>query len=46
LKPDPEGYLLAARTLGVEPAQCLVIGDRLDADGAAAQAAGMAFQHI
>jgi putative hydrolase of the HAD superfamily len=46
LKPDPDGYLLAARTLGVEPAQCLVIGDRVDADGAAAKAAGMAFHLI
>lgn len=46
LKPDPEGYRLAAQSLGVAPAECLVIGDRSDADGAAAQAAGMAFQHI
>lgn len=42
LKPDPEGYLTAARRLGVEPARCLVIGDRDDADGAAARSAGMA----
>ncbi len=41
LKPDPEGYLSAARRLGVEPERCLVIGDRDDADGAAARAAGM-----
>lgn len=41
LKPDPEGYLSAARRLGVEPKRCLVIGDRDDADGAAARAAGM-----
>ena len=41
LKPDPEGYLLAAARLGVEPARCLVIGDRDDADGEAARAAGM-----
>lgn len=46
LKPDPQGYLLAAQALGVAPAECLVIGDREDADGAAAQAAGMAFQLI
>ena len=26
-KPDPEGYLLAARQLGVDPAQCVVIED-------------------
>ena len=41
LKPDPEGYLSAAQRLGVEPARCLVIGDRDDADGAAARSAGM-----
>jgi len=46
LKPDPEGYLLAASALGVEPAHCLVIGDRDDADGAAARAAGMAVHII
>ena len=42
LKPHPEGYLSAAKQLGVEPERCLVIGDRDDADGAAARAAGMA----
>ena len=43
LKPDPEGYVSAAARLGVEPALCLVIGDRDDADGQAARAAGMGF---
>src|SRR3989338_3867048 len=28
-KPDPEGYLLAAKKLGVAPAECLVIEDSL-----------------
>jgi putative hydrolase of the HAD superfamily len=46
LKPHPEGYLLAAAGLGVEPSRCLVIGDRDDADGAAARAAGMAVHII
>jgi HAD superfamily hydrolase (TIGR01509 family) len=41
LKPDPEGYLSAASRLAIDPARCLVIGDRDDADGAAARAAGM-----
>jgi len=41
LKPDPEGYLSAAQRLGIDPARCLVIGDRDDADGGAARAAGM-----
>ncbi len=44
LKPDPEGYLRAAEVLGVSPPKCLVIGDRDDADGAAARAAGMQFR--
>ena len=46
LKPHPEGYLLAARALGVEPPRCLVIGDRDDADGSAARSAGMAFRLV
>lgn len=46
LKPHPEGYLKAAEQLGVAPAQCLVVGDRKDADGAAAEAAGMDFHHV
>jgi FMN phosphatase YigB (HAD superfamily) len=46
LKPDPDGYLRAASGLGVPPPRCLVIGDRDDADGAAARAAGMAFRRI
>jgi HAD superfamily hydrolase (TIGR01509 family) len=46
LKPDPEGYLSAAARLGVAPDACLVIGDRDDADGAAARAAGMAVHII
>jgi FMN phosphatase YigB (HAD superfamily) len=46
LKPDPEGYLLAAQLLDVAPAACLVIGDRDDADGAAARAAKMAFRLV
>ncbi len=46
LKPSPQGYLLAADVLGVEPSRCLVIGDREDADGAAAAAAGMEFRLV
>lgn len=46
LKPSPEGYLLACEQLGVEPSRCLVIGDRDDADGRAAQSANMAFLNI
>ncbi len=46
LKPSPEGLLLAAAGLGAEPKRCLVVGDRTDADGAAAAAAGMEFRLI
>jgi FMN phosphatase YigB (HAD superfamily) len=38
--------LRAAERLGVPAAHCLVLGDRLDADALAAQAAGMAFRRI
>jgi beta-phosphoglucomutase-like phosphatase (HAD superfamily) len=38
--------LRAAAALEVEPSACLVIGDRDDADGEAARAAGMAFRRI
>lgn len=44
LKPHPAGYLRAAEVLGVAPKHCLVIGDRDDADGLAAENAGMAFR--
>lgn len=46
LKPAPDGYLLAARMLEIPAEQCLVIGDRDDTDGQAAQAAGMEFLHV
>ena len=46
LKPAPDGLLLAARALDVAPEDCLVLGDRADADGDAARAAGMGFRLI
>jgi FMN phosphatase YigB (HAD superfamily) len=46
LKPWPDGLLLAADRLGVKPRECLVLGDRPDADGEAARRAGMGFLHI
>lgn len=46
LKPAPDGYLLAASRLGIPPEQCLVIGDRTDADGLAAERAQMGFRLI
>jgi HAD superfamily hydrolase (TIGR01549 family) len=46
LKPNPDGYERAARQLVVAADRCLVLGDRDDADGAAARALGMAFERI
>lgn len=46
IKPSPDGYLRAAARLGVRPEQCLVIGDREDADGLAARKANMRFRLI
>jgi FMN phosphatase YigB (HAD superfamily) len=46
LKPTGNGFFLAANQIGIGPEQCLVIGDRVDADGEAAHRAGMAFCHI
>ena len=39
-KPDPEGFLLAAKRLGVEPRSCVIIEDAIDGV-TAAKAAGM-----
>jgi FMN phosphatase YigB (HAD superfamily) len=44
LKPCPDGYVMVAMLLELAPGDCLVIGDRADADGTAARAAGMAFR--
>ena len=46
LKPHPDGYLKAAAALCIPPQRCLVIGDRPDADGRAAEAASMAFRLV
>ncbi len=46
LKPAPDPFLIAAEELGVPPEDCLVIGDRDDADGGSARAAGMDFELI
>ena len=46
LKPHPDGFLSAAERLRVSPERCLVLGDRIDADGEAARRAGMAFRLV
>jgi phosphoglycolate phosphatase/putative hydrolase of the HAD superfamily len=43
LKPSPNGLLYIARSLGVPPDACLVIGDRDDRDGEAARRANMKY---
>ena len=45
-KPDPAGFGHTARQLGSEPQATLVIGDRDDADGAGARAAGMRYLEV
>lgn len=40
-KPDPEIFLLAARGLGLPPADCAVVGDSFERDVVPAKAAGM-----
>ena len=42
-KPNPGLLNLACRALGVEPTECLLVGDHEAEDGAAARAAGMPF---
>jgi putative hydrolase of the HAD superfamily len=41
MKPEPEIYLLAARTLGVAPEKCLYVGDGGSREHEGARAAGM-----
>jgi len=41
LKPHPRGLEILMRTAGVEPSRTVLIGDRIDRDGAAARRAGV-----
>ena len=41
-KPDPAAFQAAAAALGVVPADCIMVGDRIDNDIAPAKALGMA----
>lgn len=40
-KPHPRGFLRAAQIWNIDPAEVLVVGDRVDADASGARAAGM-----
>jgi HAD superfamily hydrolase (TIGR01549 family) len=41
-KPDPRAFLMAAEALAVAPAECIMVGDRIDNDIVPAKALGMA----
>jgi HAD superfamily hydrolase (TIGR01549 family) len=41
-KPDPRAFTMAAQSLNVMPAECIMVGDRIDNDIAPARALGMA----
>jgi putative hydrolase of the HAD superfamily len=41
-KPDPRAFQAAAETLGMTPAECIMVGDRIDNDIVPAKALGMA----
>jgi len=47
-KPDPRAFQAALEALGATPAECIMVGDRIDNDIAPAKALGMAailFRH-
>ncbi|MGN0190867.1 MAG: HAD family hydrolase [Candidatus Cryptobacteroides sp.] len=46
LKPSVKSFLALAAELGVEPSEILMVGDRLDTDGAGAIGSGMQFIHL
>jgi len=46
VKPRPEPFLAALRLLGAEPAECIFVGDNLDADVGGAAALGMRTVHV
>lgn len=43
LKPCKESFLAVCGEMGIEPENCIMVGDRYDTDGAGANAAGMRF---
>ena len=46
LKPCKESFEKICREIGVNPSDCLMVGDRDDTDGAGARSVGMPFKHI
>ncbi|TCC20048.1 HAD family hydrolase [Kribbella speibonae] len=45
-KPDPRAYQGVCEALGVEPSETMMIGDNLELDVVAAQAAGLTARHL
>jgi HAD superfamily hydrolase (TIGR01450 family) len=45
-KPEPTLFQIGAERLGMNPRQCMMIGDNLLTDGAGASRAGIAFFHV
>lgn len=46
LKPCKESFERICREINVNPADCVMVGDRKDTDGAGARAVGMKFVHV
>ena len=46
LKPCKEAFAKLCREISLQPSECLMVGDRVDTDGAGARAVGMPFVHI
>ena len=46
LKPSTAPFLLIAEALGVDPSECVVVGDRQDTDGVGARQSGMEFHLV
>jgi FMN phosphatase YigB (HAD superfamily) len=46
LKPCRESFEKICQIMNIQPADCLMIGDREDTDGAGARSVGMAFAHV
>ena len=46
LKPCKESFEMICREMGLQPSECLMVGDREDTDGDGARSVGMAFQLV
>jgi len=46
LKPCKESFEKICQEMGMQPSECLMVGDREDTDGDGARSVGMAFQRV